>query len=410
MRAARGRAPDALGARRPRPAPAGGAGARASAGTPEAGPTEAFDRALAAHRLRVRARPRAGVVPAAARVAVRRGPARRGGHRRAARRLRLRGRRAHPAGRRRAHPGPHPLVPDDAAAPAAAPRLAVGVPGSRPRPARPPPAGVGRGSARRRWPPPSATRPRWRATSPSCSGTSRQLGDVLRRQPRPDRAAARPEPAAHQLARTTSWPARSARISWRERPATSGSARCSGGSSATCSAWRRATCSGTPAWSRSGADLTRLAEATLEGALDALDPQVPFAVVAFGRLGGGELGYASDLDVAFVHEGADARRGRAGRRRACSASSAATPRPSGSGPSTPTSDPRAAAVRCPRSLDGLGRATSTGGSSTWERQAYLRARAVAGDAALGARARRPHPGRGRGSSRSPATTSARCGA
>ena len=32
-------------------------------------------------------------------------------------------------------------------------------------------------------------------------GTSRQLGDVLARQPRPDRAAPRPEPAAHARAR-----------------------------------------------------------------------------------------------------------------------------------------------------------------------------------------------------------------
>ena len=71
-------------------------------------------------------------------------------------------------------------------------------------------------------------------------------------------------------------------------------------------AWPPATCSATPAWTRSGADLTRLAEATLECALEAVDPQVPMAIVAFGRLGGGELGYASDLDVAFVHDGADA--------------------------------------------------------------------------------------------------------
>ena len=55
-----------------------------------------------------------------------------------------------------------------------------------------------------------------------------------------------------------------------------------------------------------GADLTRLAEATLEGALHAVDPQLRVAIVAFGRLGGGELGYASDLDIAFVHDGGDA--------------------------------------------------------------------------------------------------------
>ena len=94
-----------------------------------------------------------------------------------------------------------------------------------------------------------------------------------------------------------------------------------------------------------GADLTRIAEATLEGALRSLDPQVPFAVVAFGRLGGAELGYASDLDLAFVHDG-DRRRTRpSGWRAACSASSAGTRPPSASGPSTPTSGRRAAAAR-----------------------------------------------------------------
>src|SRR5690606_41066067 len=34
-----------------------------------------------------------------------------------------------------------------------------------------------------------------------------------------------------------------------------------------------------------------------------LEPQVPFAVVALGRLGGAQLAYPSDLDLVFVHEG-----------------------------------------------------------------------------------------------------------
>ena len=59
-----------------------------------------------------------------------------------------------------------------------------------------------------------------------------------------------------------------------------------------------------------GSDLARLAEASLEGALRSLDPKVPFAVLAFGRFGGAELGYASDLDLAFVHDGTRHRRGR----------------------------------------------------------------------------------------------------
>ena len=52
-----------------------------------------------------------------------------------------------------------------------------------------------------------------------------------------------------------------------------------------------------------GRDLTCLAEATLDAALDLIDPQVPFTVVALGRFGGGELSYASDLDVIFAFDG-----------------------------------------------------------------------------------------------------------
>lgn len=50
-------------------------------------------------------------------------------------------------------------------------------------------------------------------------------------------------------------------------------------------------------------ELTGLAEACLEAALESLRPTVPFAVIGMGRLGGGELSYASDIDVMFVYEG-----------------------------------------------------------------------------------------------------------
>jgi glutamate-ammonia-ligase adenylyltransferase len=52
-----------------------------------------------------------------------------------------------------------------------------------------------------------------------------------------------------------------------------------------------------------GTALTNLAEATLEAAVDVLEPPLPFAVIALGRLGGGELSYASDLDILFVYDG-----------------------------------------------------------------------------------------------------------
>jgi glutamate-ammonia-ligase adenylyltransferase len=133
-----------------------------------------------------------------------------------------------------------------------------------------------------------------------------------------------------------------------------------------------------------GSDLAALAEASLEASLAALDPQVRFAVLAFGRLGGAELGYASDLDVAFVYEGhgadaaAEADRLAAGLLRFVGGDTPAervwavdaTLRPEGrNGPLA-------------RSLEGW-RAYLDRWASTWERQAYLRARLVAGDPDLG---------------------------
>jgi glutamate-ammonia-ligase adenylyltransferase len=131
-----------------------------------------------------------------------------------------------------------------------------------------------------------------------------------------------------------------------------------------------------------GVDLTRLAEAALECALDALEPQVPIAIVAFGRLGGGEVGYASDLDVAFVHDEGDADEAERVASGVLRFLGGATPaerifaidadlRPEG----------RSGSLS--RSLEGW-TAYLARWVSMWERQAYLRARAVAGDAALGA--------------------------
>lgn len=52
-----------------------------------------------------------------------------------------------------------------------------------------------------------------------------------------------------------------------------------------------------------GAELSALAEAAVSSALSARQPSMPFSVMAMGRFGGGELSYASDLDVLFVYEG-----------------------------------------------------------------------------------------------------------
>ena len=50
-------------------------------------------------------------------------------------------------------------------------------------------------------------------------------------------------------------------------------------------------------------ELADLADACVEAALQSLEPPVPFAVIGVGRLGGGELSYASDIDVLFVYDG-----------------------------------------------------------------------------------------------------------
>jgi glutamate-ammonia-ligase adenylyltransferase len=134
-----------------------------------------------------------------------------------------------------------------------------------------------------------------------------------------------------------------------------------------------------------GADLTTLAEASLEAALRSLEPAVPMAILALGRFGGCELSYASDLDVVFVYDGrgaddaAEAKRVASGVLRFL-------------GGTTPAERiyPIDADLR-PEGKDGP-LARSVDGYETywhtyalvWERQAMSRARPVAGDLELGA--------------------------
>ena len=126
--------------------------------------------------------------------------------------------------------------------------------------------------------------------------------------------------------------------------------------------------------------LTGLAEVVLDAALVALQPRVPFAVIGMGRLGGGELGYASDLDVLFVHAGSSASD-------AAEAERVATELTRFVNGPTPAERlfeldsrlrPEGKQGPLARSLDGY-RSYWERWAKPWERQSLLRARPVAGD-------------------------------
>ena len=164
-------------------------------GRPDAGPTEAFDRDLARHRNLVRAvherlyfRPLLDALAGAGRLSTEAAAGAPG-------QLRVRRRRADPGRGARADPGPDPDVADDAAAPAAAARLAVGVARPRPGAAGPAqagvrrPAGVGAGARLPR-------QPRRRPAPVRPAGHQRAAGRRPRGQPRPDPPARGSRPPA----------------------------------------------------------------------------------------------------------------------------------------------------------------------------------------------------------------------
>jgi glutamate-ammonia-ligase adenylyltransferase len=134
-------------------------------------------------------------------------------------------------------------------------------------------------------------------------GSSRLLGDALRRQPEfvktlgDDAALARPKPRAQFVEQAI------AAVRWRSDDV---DARRSG-----LRRFKRRELLRVASRDlldvadlvETGRDLSTLADACLEAALVGLDPQVPFAVIGMGRFGGRDLSYASDLDVLFVYDG-----------------------------------------------------------------------------------------------------------
>jgi len=137
---------------------------------------------------------------------------------------------------------------------------------------------------------------------------------------------------------------------------------------------------------RTARQLTDLAEACLRAALATVDPPLPVALVAMGRFGGGELSYASDLDLVVAYDGrtpADAEAATRATEDLRAFLAGDTP---AQGLYAVDFDLRPEGRQGPlaRSLDGYARYYERW-SATWERQALVRARPVAGDPGVAAR-------------------------
>ena len=131
------------------------------------------------------------------------------------------------------------------------------------------------------------------------------------------------------------------------------------------------------------AEITAVAEACLAAATDAIAGE-GLAVVALGKLGGAELNYASDVDVVFVHEGSGPERQEAAER-ASAALIRALADPTAEGIALrvdTTLRPGGARGALSWSLEAM-RGYYETQAATWERQALIKARPVAGERELG---------------------------
>jgi glutamate-ammonia-ligase adenylyltransferase len=132
------------------------------------------------------------------------------------------------------------------------------------------------------------------------------------------------------------------------------------------------------------AELTWVAEACLRLSLQAVDGAEPLSVIGMGKLGGRELNYSSDVDVLFVHRDAGGEI-QAEASRAAAGVTALLSEPTAEGMVLrvdATLRPEGRAGPLSRSLDSMVEYYGKH-AATWERQALLKARPVAGDGALG---------------------------
>ena len=130
-------------------------------------------------------------------------------------------------------------------------------------------------------------------------------------------------------------------------------------------------------------EITSVAEACLRAAGRRATPD-GVAVIGLGKLGGAELNYSSDVDVVFVHEGAGPERQEAVDR-ACAALVRSLSEPTAEGIALRVDAalrPGGRTAELSRSLEGM-RAYYEDRAATWERQALIKARWVAGDEAIG---------------------------
>ena len=131
----------------------------------------------------------------------------------------------------------------------------------------------------------------------------------------------------------------------------------------------------------SGRALAGIADSIVRKAMRAVEPDMPFAAIGLGKLGGEELNFASDLDVVFVFEGEGQEAFEEAERAAGSVLEAI--REAGF-EADPDLRPEGRSGPLARSIAAYLEYWQRWGQ-TWEFQSLLKARMVAGDEALGRR-------------------------